>query len=162
MNTAPEVEAEFARLNRDYDVTRTQYHALLERLERARLGEEAQETGIVKFEVIDPPTAGFTPIAPKRPLLIAGAFILAIAAGAGVAYLLHLLKPVFLSARNLSAVTGIPVLGSVSMTWLEKYRTRRQHAAVLYAGAAAVLVLVAVTVLLLQGQISHVVRGLLA
>ena len=31
---APGVEAEFARLNRDYDVTRQQYNLLLERFER--------------------------------------------------------------------------------------------------------------------------------
>src|SRR6266853_5673821 len=34
--TAPAVEAEYARLNRDYDVTRGQYQALAERLNRAK------------------------------------------------------------------------------------------------------------------------------
>ena len=33
VNTVPEVEAEFARLNRDYDLNRAQYHSLIEPLE---------------------------------------------------------------------------------------------------------------------------------
>jgi polysaccharide chain length determinant protein (PEP-CTERM system associated) len=37
VTTGPEVEAELVRLNRDYGVTKTQYEALLQRLETARL-----------------------------------------------------------------------------------------------------------------------------
>jgi polysaccharide chain length determinant protein (PEP-CTERM system associated) len=162
MNTAPEVEAEFARLNRDYDVTRVQYRALLERLEHSRLGEEAEATGIVKFEVIDPPTASFTPIAPNRPLLIAASFVVAVVAGGAIAYLMYLLKPVFFSARQLAAVTGVPVLGSVSMAWLEKHRAKQHRSVILYVGTAAALVSVAITVLVLQDTIAQFVRGLRA
>ncbi|MGH8133167.1 MAG: XrtA system polysaccharide chain length determinant [Steroidobacteraceae bacterium] len=161
MNTAPEVEAKFASLNRDYDVTREQFRALLERLDRARLGEQAEATGIVKFEIIDPPRADFAPIAPKRPKLIIAAFVLALAAGVGAAFLLHLLRPVFLSVRQLSAVVGFPVLGAVSMTWLEKYNARRRRGVVVYAGATAVLAAAAVMLVALHGLISQVVRGLL-
>ncbi len=162
MNTAPEVEANFAKLNRDYDVTRAQYHALLERLERARLGEEAEATGIVRFEVIDPPSAAFAPIAPNRRMLIAAAMVFALGAGAAVAYLLHLLKPIFTSARQLSAVTGLPVLGVVSMTWIEKYRAVERRGVALYAGAAVALIMVGAVVLLMQRQILQLVRGLIA
>ena len=36
VNTAPDVEQRFATLNRDYDVTKAQYAALVERMEKAR------------------------------------------------------------------------------------------------------------------------------
>jgi polysaccharide chain length determinant protein (PEP-CTERM system associated) len=160
LNTAPEVEANFAKLNRDYDVTRSQYQALLERLERARLGEEAEATGIVRFETIDPPSAAFAPIAPNRPMLIAAALIAALGAGGALAYLLHLLKPVFMSARHLSEATGLPVLGVVSMTWLEKYRASERRDIAVYAGAAAALVIVGAALLLTQQTILQLVRGL--
>jgi polysaccharide chain length determinant protein (PEP-CTERM system associated) len=159
MNTAPEVEAQFAKLNRDYDVTRQQYHALLERLDRARLGEEAQATGIVRFEVIEPPTASLKPVSPKRPLLIAAGFLLALGAGGAVAFLLHFLSPVFLSVRQLSAVTGLPVLGGISMVWLDKHRAARNRSVALYLGGALALAFAAVAVLLLQSEISLAVRG---
>ena len=38
LNTAPQVEAEFQQLNRDYDVNKAQYTALLESYQKARLG----------------------------------------------------------------------------------------------------------------------------
>ena len=162
INTAPEVEAEFARLNRDYDVTRVQYRALLERLEHSRLGEEAVATGIVKFEIIDPPAASFTPIAPNRPLLIVAAFLGALGAGGAVAYLMSLLNPVFVNTRELSGVAGLPVLGSVSVAWRAKHRATQHRSLVLYVGTATAFVCAAIALLALQGMISQLVRGLLA
>lgn len=150
VDTAPEVEAQFARLNRDYTVTRAQHQALVERLEKTRLSEQAEETGIVRFEIIDPPTAGFKPVAPNRPLLIVAILIAGLAAGGGLAYLLHLLKPVFANVRQLNEVTGLPVLGVVSMTWLEKHQALQRREAFVCAGVAGVLLLVGGVMLLVH------------
>lgn len=141
VDTAPEVEAQFARLNRDYDVTRAQYQALVERLERARLSEQAEETGVVRFEIVDPPSAAFKPVAPNRPLLIVAILLAGLAAGGALAYLLHQLRPVFGSVRQLNEITGLPVLGVVSMTWLEKHKALQRHGALVYAAAAFLLLL---------------------
>jgi polysaccharide chain length determinant protein (PEP-CTERM system associated) len=162
MSTAPQVEAQYSQLTRDLQVNQAQYNELLQRLNRARLGQQADATGIVKFEVIDPPTAKFEPVAPNRPLLIAGALIAALAAGAGAAYLLHLLRPVFVSTRQLAAVTGLPVLGSVGMAWIERFHTRQRRGGALYVGGAVALVMLGVGVLLLQAHLSNAVRALLA
>ncbi len=159
VNTAPEVEAELARLNRDYDVTRAQYQTLLDRLQRARLSEDADSTGIIRFEVIDPPTAGFAPVAPKRGLLLLAALIASVGAGGAVAYLLHLLKPVFSSVRQLHALTGLPVLGAVSMSWLDKHRTHARRAVMGYAAAAALLICFTAVELTLDSRITHFVQG---
>ena len=51
LNTAPQVEAEYQQLNRDYDVNKAQYTALLESYQKARLGERADNAGSVRFEV---------------------------------------------------------------------------------------------------------------
>jgi polysaccharide chain length determinant protein (PEP-CTERM system associated) len=162
VDTAPNVEAEFARLNRDYDVTRAQYQQLLTRLEQARVSDDAEQTGVVRFEVIDPPIAKFDPVAPNRPLLIIGALVAALGAGAGVAYLLQLLNPVVTSARNLSNATGLPVLGEVSMTWLDRYRAEYRKGIMVFAGATGGLVLVGVLVLLVQARVAEMLRGILA
>jgi polysaccharide chain length determinant protein (PEP-CTERM system associated) len=140
VDTVPDVEAELARLNRDYDVTRSQYLALVDRLERARLGDVAEETESISFRIIDPPAASFRPIAPKRPKLMAMVMVAGIAAGAGLAYLLHLLKPVFNSARSVSEITGFPVLGVVSMAWQDRYRSRLYRSYVAYSVSAALLI----------------------
>jgi len=133
MGSAPQVQAEYAQLSRNYAVTKQQYDQLLARLDSARLGQQAASTGLVKFQVIDPPAAGFNPISPRRPMLIIGALFGALAAGVAIAYLLHLLRPVFVSTRQLGAATGLPVLGAVSMAWAEKHRVDRRQSTVRYA-----------------------------
>jgi polysaccharide chain length determinant protein (PEP-CTERM system associated) len=162
VNTAPEVEAELKRLNRDYDVTRAQYNALVERLEKARLGEEANQSGTVRFQLIDPPTAAFTPVAPKRPLLVAVVLLAGLGLGIAVAYLLHQLKPIFTNARQLNEVTGLPVLGTVSMTWLDKYRVFERREQFVYAALAFVLIVLGGGMLVTAGRASQFVHRFVA
>ena len=162
LGAAPQVQAEYARLARNYQVTKKQYDVLLARLDSTRLGQQAASTGLVKFQVIDPPSAGFKPVSPNRPLLIIGALLAALAAGAGIAYLLHLLRPVFVSARQLGAITGLTVLGAVSLAWADKHRLEQRRSAMRYALGTASLVLLDVAVLILHRHISHIVGELRA
>jgi len=162
INTAPEVEAEFARLNRDYDVTRGQYQALVERLNRAKLSDKAEATGVVRFQVVDPPTGSDQPVSPDRIRLILVVLLGGLAAGVGVAYLMHQIRPVFASARQLAELTQLPVLGVVSMTWLERHQAQARHAVWVYSMAVAVLIVVAAVTLLTESAASHFLHGLIA
>ena len=155
VRSAPEVQAEFARLTRNYTVTKTQYNALLARLDSTRLSQQAASTGTVKFQVIDPPTAPFKPVSPHRPLLIIGVLILALGVGLGTGYLLNQLKPVFVSDRQLGVVTGLTVLGSVSMAGAQKRLSQRRRDLLIYSCATVGLVLLGVTVLVLNIHIAH-------
>lgn len=161
VDTAPEVEAEYARLMRDYDVTKTQYNALLERLERARLSGDAEQTGVVKFNIVDPPSAGFKPVFPNRPLFLAVVLIVGIGAGAGVAYLMHMMRPVFVTSRTLGEITGLPVLGSVTRSWVEKYRAQLRSGLLRYSIASALLLVVFIAVVAAQQPGSRLLRELL-
>jgi polysaccharide chain length determinant protein (PEP-CTERM system associated) len=150
LDTMPQVEAEYARLNRDYDVTKASYTALVERLEKSRLGEEASTSGSVRFDVIEPPNAAFTPISPKRSLLILGVLVVALGIGGGIAYLLHMLRPVFTSVKGLAEATGLVVLGSVSMAWVEHQTHARRNSYLRYAVAFAGLIVIGAVVLQLS------------
>lgn len=141
LDTAPEVEAEFTRLTRDYDVTQTQYNNLLQRLEQARVSEDAQQTGIVDFQIVDPPTAPFNPVFPSRPLLLVLVLFLAGGVGGGVGWLLSKIRPVFDHGRTLSEITGLPVIGVVSLAWIERHRAMLRADFLRFAGAAGLLVL---------------------
>ncbi len=160
MQVAPQVQAQYADLMRNYTVTKKQYNALLGRLDSTRLGQQAASTGTVKFQVIDPPMAQYTPVAPKRPRLIIVSLIAALGAGLGVAYLLHMLQPAFVSTRQLAAVTGLTVLGAVSMAWADRRRAERHRSTVLYACGTVGLVLLGLAVLVLNTHISNLVGGL--
>ncbi|HKE93638.1 MAG TPA: XrtA system polysaccharide chain length determinant [Povalibacter sp.] len=141
VNTVPEVEAELARLNRDYEVTRTEYQQLLQRLETAKLSQDADRTGVVKFQIIDPPSVGLEPVAPKRALMLLAVLLMGMGAGLGTAYLLNSLRPVFQNARSLSEVIGLPVLGAVSQTWVERHHAQARLRLMAYSSAVVVLVL---------------------
>jgi len=161
VDTAPEVEAEYSRLTRDYTVTKTQYNALLERLERARLSGDAEQTGVVKFNIVDPPNAGLQPIFPNRPLLLFVVLVLGIAAGCGVAYLMHMLRPVFANSRSLADLTGLPVLGTVTRSWVEKYRAQLRGGLLRYSIASALLFVVFIVVVVAQQPGSRLIRHVL-
>jgi polysaccharide chain length determinant protein (PEP-CTERM system associated) len=142
LDTAPEVEAEFARLNRDYGVTRTQYESLLQRLETARLSEQADQTGVINFEIIDPPVASILPVAPDRPVLLTAVFVVALVAGCGTAFARHLNQPVFLNPRRLALQTGLQVLGVIGSAFPERRRAERKLGLLGIAAATAALAVV--------------------
>jgi polysaccharide chain length determinant protein (PEP-CTERM system associated) len=113
LNTAPQVEAEYQQLTRDYDVDKAQYTALLSNYEKSRLGERADTAGSVRFEVVQPPIASFKPVWPRRTVFLTLVLLLAIGGGGALAYALNRLRPVVISAKRLTEQTGIRVLGIV-------------------------------------------------
>jgi polysaccharide chain length determinant protein (PEP-CTERM system associated) len=158
VDTAPEIEAEYARLTRDYDVIKTQYNNLLERLERAKVSGDADQTGVIRFNIVDPPTVAFKPTFPNRPLLLSVVLVLGLALGGGVAYLMHLIKPVFSSESALIERTGLPVLGVVTRTWVDKYRAQMRAGLMRYAVASGLLVVLFAAVLFAQEGASAFLR----
>jgi len=162
INTAPEVEAEYERLNRDYAVTHTEYQALVDRLSRTKLSDRADATGVVRFEVVDPPTVNADPVFPNRPRLIIAVLLGGLAAGLGAAYVLHQLRPVFSSTRQLMELTQLPVLGSVSMTWPERHYARSRRAVWSYAFGAVLLIALGVVTLLTEDIASQFLHGVIA
>jgi polysaccharide chain length determinant protein (PEP-CTERM system associated) len=125
LDTAPQIEAEYAQLSRDYDVNKAQYTALLANYDKARLGEQADNAGSVKFEIVQPPTVSFLPAWPRRTRLLIEVFLAALGVGGALAYQLNRLKPVVVSATALAQLTGVTVLGVVGSAFPSK--TARSH-----------------------------------
>ena len=127
IDTIPEIEAEYAKLTRDYDQFRSLYNELLMQRERERMGSVGEERDVVTFNIIDPPSVGFEPVAPPRVLLLVAVLVLACGAGIGFAFLLDQLRPVFHDAKTLRVRTDRPVLGVVSLTWLDRHKSQRRR-----------------------------------
>jgi len=117
LNSAPQVEAEYQQLNRDYDVNKAQYTALLESYQKARLGERADNAGSVRFEIVLPPTSPLVPVWPRRTLLLALIWLAALGVGGAIAYGLHTIKPILSSVHAANKLTNFPVLGMVSVAF---------------------------------------------
>ena len=149
LNSAPQVEAEYQQLNRDYDVNKAQYTALLESYQKARLGQRAETAGSVRFEVLLPPTAPAAPVWPKRTLLLAGIWLASLALGAALAYGLNVLNPVVISIRVMNELTSFPVLGVTGAAFPSRRRAEaRRHVWRISVAAACWVVAFAVVLLL--------------
>ena len=148
----PEVEAELAQLNRDYAVHKTNYDALVARRESANIAVEMNtQTGVADFRVIDPPTLATKPSAPNRLLLIPVAGLIGLIAGFALTFLISQLRPAVVDPRGLREVTGLPVLGTVSMlTTPERRSARRRGLLAFGAGLFAYVGMVAAAVVALQ------------
>jgi len=127
LDTAPAVEAEYAQLTRDYDVNKAQYTALLSSYEKARLGEQADTAGSVKFQVVEPPLVSSVPIWPPRGTWLAGILLAAMAAGGALAYGLDRLSPMVGSASGLAGFTGVSVLAEIGSAFPKQTGRRRRR-----------------------------------
>jgi polysaccharide chain length determinant protein (PEP-CTERM system associated) len=137
---APEVEAQLAQLNRDYQVNHDNYQKLVERREAAKLsGDLSSATDMLTFRVIDPPTVPLAPAGPNRPRLFSIVFLAALVAGLVVALLMSQVRPTFLSQAALRDVTGVQILGAIGMNWTNEQKVKRRRR--LYAMGASVFAL---------------------
>lgn len=142
LKLAPQLETELAQLNRDYEIHQKNYNDLVSRRESANLSSELETaSNVADFRVIDPPRAGNKPAAPNRALLMPGALIVGLAAGMGVAFLLSQIRPVFFDAASLRQVSGMPLLGVVSLVVNDARRRLERRSLVRFLLALAALVI---------------------
>lgn len=134
----PQIEAEQAQLDRDYNVHKRNYEALVARRESAAMSVQmSSQGGIADFRVIDPPSMPTTPAAPNRMVLMPAAGVAALLAGLALAFLLAQLRPAFSEQRMLREVTGLPVLGSVSLLASPAVNRARLRGLVAFGGGVA-------------------------
>ncbi|MBL8520728.1 MAG: chain length-determining protein [Betaproteobacteria bacterium] len=137
----PQLEAELAQLNRDYEVNKKNYETLVSRRESATISGDMQAvSGVADFRLIDPPRVSPKPVAPNRVLLIPVALLAALAAGLGAAYLAREIRPAFFDARSLAEATGLPILGSVSMVINDDRKTVERRSLIRFLGGVGALV----------------------
>ena len=136
----PEVVAEQARLNRDYEVLKRQYDKLLEDREQLRLRSDVNiRTEGMKFRVIERPSVPTVPAKPNRPLLLSVILIVALGGGAGAAFAKSQIQMTFPTLGRLQAVTGLPVLGAVSEIVTPTAQAAARQRLRWFAGAGAAL-----------------------
>lgn len=129
IDTIPRVEAELSRLNRDYNVNKTNYEELLERREAAKLSKQADiSADDVKFRVVDPPRVPLEPSGPPRIMLMSAVLAGGFGIGGALGFLIYQIRPTFEDARLLKELTGHPVFGSVCMVYTDDYLKKRRLA----------------------------------
>ena len=130
----PRIDSEFTQLNRDYDIQRSQYSALVSRRETASMTGKLEDAGIAEFRIIDPPRVTPTPVAPNRMALLWGLIAGSLAAGLATAFAVSMIRPTFHDGRVLREIAGRPLLGMVSMIAGPEYRSKRRRSALMFMG----------------------------
>ncbi len=160
LESIPKVQAQLKQLNRDYKVLSERYRKLIERRESVYIsGEVEKRAENVKFKVIDPPFVPLEPTEPNKLLLNAAVFVGALFGGGGIALLLSLLRPVFMDPRSLARVTGLPVLGIVSLLETPEYKHRQRMQQLAFGILLLIWIGAFVGVNLLQGVTLESVRA---
>ncbi|MBL1264961.1 XrtA system polysaccharide chain length determinant [Candidatus Methylomicrobium oryzae] len=110
------VETDLQNLNRDYEAIKSKYNLLIESREQAVMSEKVDDQAeALKFKIADAPNVPLTPSSPKRGLLYSIVFLAGPLLGTGLAILMYFLRPSLVSTSQLKQLTGLPILGSVSL-----------------------------------------------
>ncbi|MFO1435819.1 MAG: XrtA system polysaccharide chain length determinant [Gammaproteobacteria bacterium] len=130
----PKVEAELAQLNRDYDVVKQTYGQLVQRREVVKLAEGAHAVDSM-FKVVEPPRVPTLPVSVPRTVMSSLVFLAALLLGMGVAWLRAQGQPSFYTRSQLTQLSGLPVLGAVSMNWSGGQIAKRRLSAAMFTMA---------------------------
>lgn len=127
LNSRLSIETEIENLNRDYAQIKNNYDRLLSSRETAVMSEKVDnQAEALKFKIADAPNTPLQASSPKRKLLYSGVLAISIIISSALALLLYLIRPTFMSISQLRKLTGLPILGSISMKYrpdeLIKYR----------------------------------------
>jgi len=122
-------------------VIRKNYELMVARRESALLGARLDQSApLAEFRVIDPARVSSSPAVPGRlHLTIIGA-VAALVLGALAAWIADHLWPTIHDAMQLRALTGRPVLGSVSRLASPRLLRKERKASARYGAAFAALI----------------------
>lgn len=138
---APQIEAEMAQLNRDYDVLRKNYEQLVSRRESASMSGDVDGLArMAEFRIIEPPRISPKPVFPNRLALVPLVLALAVVIGMAASLAISQILPTFFNARQVRSTTKRPVLGAVSLQFTQPVIHRRKQVNAAFAGGVAMLI----------------------
>jgi uncharacterized protein involved in exopolysaccharide biosynthesis len=83
--------------------------------------------GVADFRLIDPPRVSPRPVAPTRLMLFPLALLAGLAAGMLSSFVASQIWPTFFDSASLRNVTGLPVLGTVSLVQRASQRRKERR-----------------------------------
>jgi polysaccharide chain length determinant protein (PEP-CTERM system associated) len=149
--TLPIVEAELQRLNRDYEINKERYNALVERRESMKMSEDIQQTDEeVKFKIVEIPHVTMWRTWRSQIILITEVLVAGLGGGLILAFVLSRIRSAVYSRRTLGELTGFPVFGTISQIWTSSMRRRQRLELASFALVSLMMIVAYGVVLFLQ------------
>ena len=113
---SPEIEEEYKAITRDNQTAQAFYDDLLNKIQTAKMATdlEKRQQG-EQFRVMDEPNLPEAPSSPKRPVYVAGGFVLGLFLGLLIVGTLEYLDTAVRTERDIWAFTKLPTLGVIAM-----------------------------------------------
>jgi polysaccharide chain length determinant protein (PEP-CTERM system associated) len=160
---AIEISAQFANLDRDYDLVHKTYQELLARRESAKLSQSVNdEQSSITVRIVEPPKKAAFPVAPNRPLLNSAVILIGLLAGIATAIALSINAGRFFAKEQLAAEFDYPIIGVVGRLARadDALNTRRAYTA-LAACTGLLLCGYVVVLVALDASFRFTLRGIL-
>lgn len=158
-----EISAQFANLDRDYDLVHKTYQDLLARRESAKLSQSVNdEQSSITVRIVEPPKKAPFPVSPNRPVLNSVIILLGLAAGIATAIGLSINAGRFFAKEQLAAEFDYPIIGVVGRLARADDRLDARRAYTALAACAGLLLFGYVVVLVaLDASFRLTLRGML-
>lgn len=138
----PQVEADLAQLNRDYDIVRKNYEQLVSRREAASLGVKMDESShLADFRIVEPPRVAPTPVFPSRKILAVISMFASLGLAGAAVFGLGRMRPTVDSVAGMQALSSRPMLGAVSLLLGPQQRSQRRKDIYRFASVMGVFVI---------------------
>jgi polysaccharide chain length determinant protein (PEP-CTERM system associated) len=148
---APAIESAYRSMNRDYEIIKSNYEAMLVGRETTRVSKDKSAwTDTVQFKTIEPPQVPALPSGPPRLIFLGMVLMFSFGAGGGAAFLRSQLEDSFAIPSKLNEAFGLPVIGSISQIsgLADKAKTAIGNTTFAAAAAAPVVLIFVVVIFL--------------
>jgi succinoglycan biosynthesis transport protein ExoP len=145
LEDTPKVEQEYLSLQRDYTNANKKYQEVQDKIMESRISEgmEEHQKG-EKFTIIDPASYPTKPVSPKRGLIVLAGLVISLGVGLGMVALVDNLDHSVKSGDDVTQLTSLPVLGSISRIHTQEDLAQARRKKKLLWAAAGFSLIVAV------------------
>jgi polysaccharide biosynthesis transport protein len=113
LETLNDQELELAQLEREVKLLEGKYAMHVQKLEEARVNDALSGEGITNVKVAQPASLVYKPVSPKKALLLAGAFMVALVGSIGSAFAAESVDQTLRTTGQVERQLGLPVLASI-------------------------------------------------
>ncbi len=148
LQSSPEAEREYQKINRELGIAREKYEELLKRQMDADVAAAAIAGGAAdEFQLVQSAAIPSRPVSPRRAVIALVGLLLGAILALGAAVMAEALDPRVRGSRDVREILGVAPLAMVPQIITDELAGARKRLAIGYVGAMVVLGAIGITVL---------------